>query len=99
MGANGSLTPLPGCPAVVVSHDVYVTEQNRGKGVGTAANSVRTEIAHELGYDVILCTVRADNEPQKKLLKKNNWNRVHSFQSSRNQAWLEIWLRNTNPYE
>lgn len=99
LGVTGNLTPLPGCPAIVVSHDVFVPEHMRHNGVGTQACRARIEQCNFLGWDVIMCTAREDNSAEIAILKKNDWKKVHSFKSSRNGAWIGVWLRNTNPYE
>lgn len=58
---------------IVVSHNVAILEEFRGKGHGTAAHVARlTRWVYE-GYSYALCTVRRDNEPQLKVLRKHGW--------------------------
>lgn len=91
-GVIGELTSLPGCSQVVVSHGVYLPEEERGKGKGTAANRTRQKLAFfDLGYDLMLCTVDASNEAQRKTLTKTGWWVLTDFPSRRTGHTVELW--------
>jgi hypothetical protein len=84
-GVFTELTSLPGSSQVVVSHGVYLPEELRGQGIGTAANIERQRIAFdELGYDMMICTVSEENEAQIKVLAKAGWYWLTSFR-------VELW--------
>lgn len=92
LGVPGELTTLPGCSQVVVSHGVYVPKEERGKGVGTNANIERQKLAlEELGYDMMLCTVRAHNIAEKKILIKTGWSFLTRFLSRNTGVEIELW--------
>src|SRR6266850_1124240 len=56
-----NLTMLPGCCGVVVSTGAGVTRAWQKKGLGTALNLVRIEMARAMGYGLLLCTDLASN--------------------------------------
>lgn len=90
----GSLTDLPGCAQVVVSHGAYVPQHSRGHKDGGKANLARLKVAREVGYDYIICTVRPDNLAQIAILRKNKWVFLSSFLSSATDVIIQIWGRN-----
>jgi RimJ/RimL family protein N-acetyltransferase len=87
------LNPFPGSNQIVVSNHAFIYAQYRGKGIGQMQHSQRLAKAKELGYDTIICTVRADNAVEKHILKKNHWACTFSFRSTETGQDLEIWMR------
>lgn len=77
------LQPLPGCSSICLSTDSSVKEEFRGRGIASILNEFRKKIAKYLGYNVLMCTYIDDNLPQKKLLSKNGWTDLLSFDSSK----------------
>ena len=53
------LNPFPGSNQVVVSNHAFIFPKFRGKGFGKIQHMERLIKARELGYDLIVCTVRA----------------------------------------
>lgn len=90
-GVIGELDTLPGCTQIVVSNSVFVPQELRGQGRGTQANKNRMKIAHELGYDMMICTVSEDNENQRKVLTKNGWSKYTEFKSRKTGHTVELW--------
>lgn len=90
--AEWTLTELPGCSGVCVSHASKVDSRFRGKGIGTLLNTYRQLQAEEMGYAVLLCTYRLDNTGQKKVLDKNGWETILSFtnKKSRNDIGISV---------
>ena len=78
-GGFYELNPFPGCNQIVVSNHSWVAPEQRGKGLGDLIHKERLEHAKTLGYDYVICTVKADNVPQIKILEKNGWTLLDSF--------------------
>lgn len=73
------LNPFPGSNQIVISSHAFVKKEFRGNGHGKETASRRIEKARELDYDYMLCTVRADNEPQLKIVRKLGWKELDHF--------------------
>jgi predicted GNAT superfamily acetyltransferase len=78
-GGFYELNPFPGCNQLVVSNHSWICPSKRGKGLGTVIHRQRLEKAKILGYDYVLCTVKADNVPQINLLNHNGWKCLDEF--------------------
>lgn len=92
--ARYSLTPLPGCHGVLVSHDSHLTEDKRGYGLGDFFHKERLSIAETALRSCMLCTVESNNEVEKHILQKNNWAKVHEFLNKDTNNTVEIWVKN-----
>lgn len=86
------LQQLPGCCGICLSFNSFVIKAVRGKGVATRLNQLRYDFAKHLGYGSLMCTDVETNLPQKKLLKKNGWKDVHTFDNPRtgNQVAISV---------
>lgn len=86
------LYQLQHCCAFMVSCNVNVSEDYRGKRIGTILNQLRQDIGRLLGYSAILCTDIEKNEHQRKLLKTNGWKDIHSLVNKRtnNRIYLSV---------
>lgn len=73
------LNPFPGSNQIVISSHAFVRKEHRGNGHGKATASARIRKARELDYDYMLCTVRADNEPQLKIVRALGWKELDRF--------------------
>lgn len=87
------LNPLPGCNQVVVSNHALIYKEHRGKGIGQIQHHERLEKARELGYDLMLCTVKADNEAEKHILNKMGWAHLTSFSNTETGNTVELWSK------
>ena len=89
-----SISDLPGCSQVAVSHGLFIFPEFRGKGLGHSSMEARLQKIKSLGYDQVICTVEDSNIPQVKCLQKAGWNNIHSFTSSRTGHKLSIYIKN-----
>jgi hypothetical protein len=71
-----TLQDFPGCSGVVVSLELFVCVEDRGKGLAQRAMKCKLEIAQTLGYSQIVALVHADNHSEKHILRKFHFNRV-----------------------
>lgn len=85
------LNPFPGCSAIVVSNHAFIRPDCRGQGLGQCQHRDRIEKAIELGYNMMICTVRADNRVEKHILDKNGWCFFTSFLNKETGHNIEIW--------
>lgn len=87
------LNPLPGCNQVVVSNHAFIYHKHRGFGHGARQHEERLQKATEMGYNLIMCTVKSDNVAEIHILKSHGWKRTHTFQSTETLHFLEVWMK------
>lgn len=84
---------FPGCAQLIVSNHAFVTREQRGKGFGQAQQLTKLNLAAELGYNCIICTVQETNKPEIAILTKNGWKHVHTFFNTESNCRIQIWIR------
>lgn len=89
-----SLSPLPGCCGVVVSHGSMINISQRNKGLGDYFHKERLSLVEELGYSCAICTVISGNKAEERILEKNGWKKIHSFVNSRTSNLIDMYARN-----
>lgn len=83
VAAQFSLTQLPGCCGVMVSFHAHVLERIRRMGLGRKLTELRERLAKDQGYSYILAIVTGDNEAQMKVMDKQGWKKLDTFQNFR----------------
>jgi GNAT superfamily N-acetyltransferase len=66
--ARFGMLPMPGCRAICIFHHVEVDPAYRHLGIGTELLRIRIDTAKEVGYKMVLATVRDENIAEIKLL-------------------------------
>lgn len=89
------LASIPGMPGVAVSSNFYITESERGKGLGTLLNGLKLELAREMGYHALIATVNNQNVAEKRLLATNDWTPVFLFRNERDH-FVEVFMKDLN---
>jgi len=87
------LNPFPGCNQLVISNHALIYKHHRGKGYGKVQHQQRLAKAQELGYNLIMCTVRDDNEVEIHILRQYGWARGAGFVSSETGSSVHIWTK------
>lgn len=87
------LNPMPGCSQIVVSNHGVIFPEFRGQGNGHKNHQLRVRRATDLGYDLMLCTVRKDNVQEHAVLIKNGWERLLEFHNSETGNDVELWSK------
>lgn len=87
------LNPFPGCNQIVVSNHAHIFRGYRGEGRGQIQHQERLIKAKELGYDLIICTVKSDNDVEKHILEKYGWQRMLNFINTETENPIEMWAR------
>lgn len=85
-----SIMQLPGCCGICLSYHAQTSRFYKNKGIGTILNKMRIEMAKELGYGIMMCTDIKGNEPQEKILTKNGWKSIFSFNNPRTSNNVNI---------
>ena len=85
------LNPFPGSNQIVISNHAFIKPEFRGQGLGKIQHLERLRKAKDLGYDLIICTVREDNYVEKHILGKFNWAFMRRFRSSETDHLVEMW--------
>lgn len=88
------LNEFPGCSQLIVSNHAFIYKEHRDQGHGDANHKARLKRCKELGYDAVICTVRADNFIERHILQKNEWNKIGEFFSKQTSHIIEIWMKN-----
>lgn len=88
--ARFSLTELPGCCGVIVSHGTNINELYRGKGLGAKLAKIKQKLSKDWGYTVMICTDIAYNVPQRRILESNGWETAASFVNMRTDNDINI---------
>tara|TARA_Y100000310_G_scaffold344692_1_gene458849 strand:- start:7619 stop:7942 length:324 start_codon:yes stop_codon:yes gene_type:complete len=88
------LNPFPSCNQLIVSNHAFIAPDYRGNGSGKRASRERIRKAIELGYDCMMCTCRADNHVQVKILKKAGWSFAWAFHSKETNRTIQVWFLN-----
>ena len=82
-----SLSFMPGNRRTLISHDVFVEPEHRGKGLGRRWLEERERIARECGATLLLATVRCENKIENHLLKSHGWKRFTSRRDTKTALW------------
>lgn len=93
------ISDLPGCDQIAVSHSAFILPELRHKGYGSYNHLARLHRMHDMHYDLALCTTRADNLPQIRILAKNGWKRLYSFNSKKTGSHVILWVRDLSSYK
>ncbi len=88
------LVPMINCCGILVSTRVLVDKDYRNLGLGTILNSLRIDIARNLGYGVLLCTDVISNTYQQKVLSRNGWKLTHEFINPRTKNRIGVHIIN-----
>jgi hypothetical protein len=87
------LNPFPGCNQIVVSNHSFIKPHLRGQGKGHYEHQLRLSKMYQMGYDYAICTVVGCNEAQIRILKKNGWTNLDTFQNRETGNTIQIWGR------
>ena len=85
------VSPLPGQPQVAHCHALFVLPEKRGNGWGKALKEAQNKYLQDHIFDYAFCTVREDNQEQKRILKKAGWQRRDMFFDRRQDCLVEVW--------
>lgn len=95
-GVHGTISELPGCTQVAVSHNVWTPLHNRGKGNGQKAHRARLKEMELFGFNYAICTVEYNNAAELKILETNGWKVLDNFLSDKTQHRLIIMGKKLN---
>lgn len=87
------LNPFPGCNQIAVSNHAHIFPDYRGEGKGQLQHRQRLQKAKELGYNLLVCTVKSDNKIEKHILEKYGWEKNTSFFNTETENQIEMWTK------
>lgn len=87
------LNPFPGCNQICISNHAFIYPDKRGQGMGQRQHLERLAKAKELGYDMIVCTVRDDNPAEIHILEKNGWTWQTNFLNKETGHCISLYTR------
>jgi GNAT superfamily N-acetyltransferase len=87
-----SLTQMPGCCGICISHEAQVYSEHRSKGYGKRLTRFRMAVAKEAGYKKIICTTVATNVVENHILIGLKWRQAgRHFRNSRTDNDVILW--------
>lgn len=89
------LTQMPGCCAILVSHNVSVGDVWRGKGLGKLLLDIRLKAARLAGYTKLAATTNQNNTREIHILQKAGFEKKEEFKSIRTGNTVFLWVRET----
>jgi GNAT superfamily N-acetyltransferase len=95
--AGFCLSTMPGCGAVLISHDTYVYPEFRGQGLGSLMQDLKVKYAQILRVSKLIATVREDNRIEVGVLRGRGWvpNR-EPFPNRRSGNRIRMWEKTIN---
>ncbi len=89
--ARFTLSFLYGCKGILVSHNMEVSSDYRGKGIAKKLQSIKDRVAKDLMVSVLIATVKDDNVAEKKVIK--DWQHLETFMNSRTGNKIGIHIK------
>lgn len=89
--ASFRLTTLPSCCGVLVSHDTYVVDQWRGKGLAHLMHGMKDWLGGRLRIGKMIATVMDGNAAEEHILQKHGWVRGEPFTNHRTGRSIVQW--------
>jgi GNAT superfamily N-acetyltransferase len=89
--AKFSLDSLQGCNGVLISHDLYVHPDFRGKGIASFFQKIKEEIAKEGNFSKLIATVNSTNCVEIHILEKYGWKRISFFVNKRTGNLVSVY--------
>lgn len=72
-----TLSFLYGCKGILISHNMLVSPEYRGKGIAKKLQPIKSRVAQDLHVSVLLATVKDDNAAEKAVIK--DWQHLDTF--------------------
>ena len=84
---------LPGCGPVIITHGSEIYPDFRGQGWGTKLHKARLAAFYDAEFRVALCTVRQDNEPERRILQRFGWVEGVKFFNPQTRHDVSMWTK------
>ncbi len=87
------LDPMPSQPQIAICHGLFVSEDERGHGLGHQLKKEQEAQLKKDLFDYALCTCDGGNAAQQAVLEKAGWNKVDTFHNSKTGGQTQVWGR------
>lgn len=88
-----TMSTMPGCRPVIICNNVGVAEAFRHHGIGSWMQELRLRAAQLAGVQVLLCTVRATNQFQLRIMQKYDWKPLLNFVNPHTDNRVILFMR------
>lgn len=86
-----SIDAMPNQPSIAWCSDFTIHLKNRGKGLAHQLKAYQHDVLDVHGFTFAMCTVKASNEAQLKVLIKAGWNHKTTFHDARTGELVQLW--------
>jgi hypothetical protein len=84
------LNPFPGCSQIVVLNHAFIYPEKRRQGKGSVNHKLRVERAKFMGFNYLICTVKANNTAELAILNKNKFKELDQFLNTESGNLVKI---------
>lgn len=88
--ATYSVSAMPSCPVVAITHEAIIDKSLRNEGIGRWLAAFRLRAYRRAGFTAELCTVRTDNHASNALVRKRG--KLVTEVASEHGGSLNLWL-------
>jgi RimJ/RimL family protein N-acetyltransferase len=92
------LNRFPGNSQIVVSNHTFLNKEERGKGLCKILMQTKKNHAKELGFDYMISTIAASNEPMIKAALKNGYKELDRFYNHETEREIIIFGMSLGEY-
>ena len=91
-----NIDPMPGNNQVALCSGFFVFPDSRGEGNGHRLKAFQMDVLKSEGYSLAICTVRADNAAQLRVMKKAKWQEIRNFINDQTGAQTKVFSKTIN---
>lgn len=94
--AQFSVSHMPGCCGIIVSHGTIVNNKYANKKLASELHKIKIDLAKALNFSSMICTDIASisHSIQRKILDKNEWQEVAKFNNLNSGNDVAVFFKN-----
>lgn len=90
------LSEYHGNCGILVSHNMYIYHEHRGKGLGQLLQPFKEKVAKLYNYTMMQATTLKTNDAENHILQKFDWQKLYEFTNRRTKNDIIIWQKELN---